>query len=66
MSSNVLLMNKARASHARGDFAAAASAYETILKLDPRNYEAAYPLAVASIRPAGWSGRRQVLPRPRG
>jgi protein O-GlcNAc transferase len=47
MSSNVLLMNKARASHAQGDLAAAAMAYESILKLDPRNYEAAYLLAVA-------------------
>lgn len=47
MSSNVLLMNKARASHARGDFAAAARAYEGILKIDPRNHDAAYLLAVA-------------------
>jgi protein O-GlcNAc transferase len=47
MSSNVLLMNKARASHQRGDFQAAARAYESILKLDPRNYDAAYMRAVA-------------------
>jgi len=47
MSSNVLFMNKARASHARGDFLAAARAYESLLKLDPRNYDAAYLLAVA-------------------
>ncbi len=47
MSSNVLFMNKARASHARGDFLAAARAYESMLKLDPRNYDAAYLLGVA-------------------
>jgi predicted O-linked N-acetylglucosamine transferase (SPINDLY family) len=47
MSSNVLLMNRARESHARGDLAAAARGYENILKLDPRNFEATYFLAVA-------------------
>lgn len=47
MSSNVLLMNKARASHARGEFMAAARSYENILKLDPRNYDAAYMMGVA-------------------
>lgn len=47
MTSNVLLMNRARESHARGDLAAAAKGYENILKRDPRNFEAAYFLAVA-------------------
>ena len=46
MSGNLLLMNAARASQARGDFAAAAKAYESLLKLDPRNYDVAYALAV--------------------
>ena len=47
MSSNVLLMNRARASHQQGDFQLAVRTYENILKLDPRNYDAAYLRAVA-------------------
>lgn len=41
------MMNRARESHARGDLAAAAKGYESVLKLDPRNFEAAYYLGVA-------------------
>jgi protein O-GlcNAc transferase len=70
MSSNVLLMNKARASHARGDFLAAARAYENILKLDRRNYDAAYLMAVAlyqagRLEPAaaGFAAAADINPR---
>ena len=70
MSSNVLLMNKARASHARGDFATAARGYENILRLDPRNYDAAYALAVALYQAgrleqaaAGFAAAAQLNPR---
>ena len=47
MPSLLTLMNTARSSHQRGDFASAAKAYEAILKQDPRNYEVAYLYAVA-------------------
>ena len=70
MSSNVLLMTNARASHARGDFAGAARGYEKVLKLDPRNYEAAYLLAVANYQAgrleaaaAGFAAASRLNPR---
>lgn len=47
MPSLLTLMNTAQSSHQRGDFAAAAKAYEAILKQDPRNYDVSYLLAVA-------------------
>ncbi len=70
MSSNVLLMTTARASHARGDFAGAARGYEKVLKLDPRNYDAAYLLAVAQYQAgrleaaaAGFAAAARLNPR---
>lgn len=47
MPNTMLLMNQARASQARGEFAAAARSYESVLRLDPRHFEAAYAFAVA-------------------
>ena len=64
MSGNLLLMNAARASQARGDFAAAAKAYESLLKLDPRNYDVAYALAVTLYQAGRLEAAAAEFPPP--